>query len=97
MPVDPILESLGARQPAEELSTPLAGLGDNERSASMADGSAAAPEATMGTAGSSGAEVGVAGVVLESGAEKPTVPEEQTVLPEPSEGMVRHAIWQPSP
>ena len=65
--------------------------------ASTADGSAAAPEATAGTAGSLGAEAGVVGVTLESRAEKPTVPEEQTTPPEVSEGVVGHAIQPPSP
>ena len=97
MPVDPILESLGARQPTEESTAPSAGLGDDEQLASTADGSVAAPEATTGTAGSSGAEAGVADVMPESRAEKPVVPKEQTALPAASEGMVGPAIRPLSP
>ena len=65
--------------------------------ASTADGSVAVPEATAGTTGSSGAEARVAGIKLESEAEKPTVPEEQTALAEVSEGVVRHTVrpWSP--
>ena len=96
MPVDPISESLGARQLAEVSSAPSAGLGDNERSASTEDGSVAAPKAAMGTARSSRAEAGVPDVTPESGVQKPLVPEEQTTLPGASEGMVGHAIRPPS-
>ena len=48
------------------------------------DGSAAVPEATAGTAESSGADAGVADDALESRAVKPLAPEGQTVLPEAS-------------
>ena len=95
--MDPIPESLGAQQPAEESTGPSAGLGSDERLASTADGSAAAPGATVGTTGSSGAEAAVAGVTPESKAEKPVVLEEQTLLPEASEGVVEDAICRPSP
>ena len=46
------------------------------------DGSAAVPEATAGTTGSSRAEAGVASDALKSGAVKPVVPEGQMTLPE---------------
>ena len=81
----------------EESTTPSTGLGSDERLASMVDGSAAVPQATAGIVESSRAEAGVAGVTLESRAEKPTVPKEQTTLPKASEGMVGHAIRPPSP
>ena len=42
-------------------------------------------------------DAGVADAMLESGAEKPMVPEELTALPEASEGMVGHAVHPPSP
>ena len=71
--MDPIPESPSARQPVEESTAPSARIGGDERLASMADGLAAAPEAMAGTAGSSGAEAGVANVVLESRVEKPMV------------------------
>ena len=58
---------------------------------------AAAPEATAGTTGSSGAEAGVAGITPKTGAEKPTVPEEQTTLLEASKGMDGHAVRPRSP
>ena len=96
-PVDPIPESQGARQPTEESTAPSAGLGGDERLAPAADGSAAAPEATTGTARSWGADAGVTGVMPKSGAEKPAVLEEQTALSKASEGMVGHAIQPLSP
>ena len=95
--MDPIPESPGARQPVEESTAPSAGLHDNERLALMADGSAAAPEATVGTAGSSGAEAGATDAASAFGAERPVVPEEQTALSGASEGMVEHVIRPPSP
>ena len=48
------------------------------------DGSAAVPEATARTVGSSGAEAGVAGDAPESRVVKPVVPEGQMALPEAS-------------
>ena len=48
------------------------------------DGSAAVPEATTGTIGSSGAEAGVAGDASKSRAVKPMALEGQTPLPEAS-------------
>jgi len=92
MPVDPIPEPPGAQQPTEESTTPSAGLGSDERLASVVYGSAAVPEAMVGTARSSGAEAGVIGVALESEAEKPAMLEEQTVLPKAFEGVVGHAV-----
>ena len=93
----PIPESPGTRQSAKESTATADGLGGGERLASTADGSAAALEATVGTAGSSGAKARVADVAPESRAERPAVPEEQTALPEASEGVVGHAIRPPSP
>ena len=54
--MDPIPESLGARQPVEESNAPSTGLGGDERLASTVDGSVAAPKAMAGTAGSLEAE-----------------------------------------
>jgi hypothetical protein len=48
-------------------------------------------------AGAMGAKAMVVGDVSESRVEKPAVPEEQTTLPEASEGVVRHTIWPSSP
>ena len=61
------------------------------------DGSTTVPEATTGTTGSLGVEAGVSGNVLESGAVKPVVPEEQMALPEASRGMVGADVqaWSP--
>ena len=60
-PAAPVLESLRARQPEEESTVAAGDLGDEERAALTMDGSAAVPEATVGTTGSLGAEAGVAG------------------------------------
>jgi len=57
--------------------------------APTADRSVAVPGATT--------EARVSHAVLESRIEKPAVLGEQTALPEVSEGVVRHAVWQPSP
>ena len=92
MLVAPILESPGARQSAEESTTAADGLGGGERMASMVDRSVMVPGVSAEAAGSSGAEVGVTDTAPESGAGKSTVPEEQTVLPEASKGMVGHAV-----
>ena len=92
MPAAPVLESPGARQPAKESTAPASGLGSDEGLASVVYGSAAVPEAMVGTARSSGAEAGVIGVALESEAEKPAMLEEQTVLPKAFEGVVGHAV-----
>ena len=54
-------------------------------------------EATVGAAGPSEVEAGVADAAQESRAEKPVVPKEQTTLPEASDGVVRHAMWPSSP
>ena len=79
--MDPTPESSGARQPTEESTAPSAGLGGDERLVSMIDGSAAAPEATVGTTGSSGAEARLADVMPKSRVEKPAMTKEQMVLP----------------
>ena len=95
--MDPIPESPGARRPAEESTVTGGGLGSGKRLAPMADGLAAMPEATTEAAGALEVDAGVADAMPESRAEKPVVPEEQTVLPEASEGMIGHAMWPPSP
>ena len=92
-----MLGSPGARQPAEESTTAIGGLGDGERSASVEDGSATIPKATTGTAGPSGAEAGVANEAIESGSARPLAPEELTVPPKASQGMVGPAVWPHSP
>ena len=46
---------------------------------------------------SSGVEAGATDAAPESRAEKPVVPEEQTALPEASEGVVGHAVRPSSP
>ena len=55
------------------------------------------PEAMAGTAGSSGAEAGVASDVSEFGVVKLMASEGQMALPEASHGMVRPAVrpWSP--
>ena len=53
-------------------------------------------EATVGAAGPSEVEAGVADAAQESRAEKPVVPKEQTTLPEASDGVVRHVMWPSS-
>ena len=65
--------------------------------ASTADGSAAAPEAMVGTVGSSGVEAGVVNDASESGVAKPVAPKEQTAPLEASQGMVRLTILPRSP
>ena len=81
-----------------EESTALAGgLGGSERLVLTADGPAVVPGATVKATGSSIAEARVSRATPESRMEKPTVPGEQTVLPEVSEGMVGHAVRPPSP
>ena len=97
MPADPVLESQGARCPMEESTAAADGLGDGERFVPMADEPAAVPGVIAGAVGSSEADAGVADVASKSRAEKPVVPEEQTALPEASEGVVGHAVRPPSP
>ena len=63
----------------------------------MTDGSAAVPEAMVGTAVSSGEEAGVAGDAPESGAVKLVAPEEQTAPPKVSQGMVGPIVRPRSP
>ena len=83
-PAATIPESLRAQQPEEESTAAAGDLGDDEQAALVMDVSAAVPEATARTAGSSGAEAGVASDAPESGAMKPVVPEGQTAFPEAS-------------
>ena len=97
MPVDPIVESLGACQHAGEPIATVGGLGGSKQLLSMANESATASSTTGGTTGSSRVEAVVTSVTSESGAENLAVPKEQTALPEASEGMVGHAIRAPSP
>ena len=63
----------------------------------MADGSAGVLRAMAVAAESSKMKDGVADDALESTMDKLVVPEEQTVLPKASKGMVRHAVQPPSP
>jgi len=97
MPVDPILESPGARQHAGEPIAAVGGLGGSEQLSSTVNESATAPSATAGTTGSSGVEAIVNNVTPESRAENLAVPKEQTTLLEASEGMVEPAIRPLSP
>ena len=84
--------SPGAQQPAEESTTAAGGLRDGDWSASVGDGSATILEATAVTAGPSGAKVGVASEAPEFGSAKAMAPEELTVPPESSQGMVELAV-----
>jgi len=97
MPVDPILESPGARQHAGEPIATVGRLGGGEQLSSMANESATAPSATVGTAGTSAVEAVVTSITPESRAENLVVPKEQTALPESLEGIVGPAIRPPSP
>ena len=97
MPVDPILESPGARQHAGEPIAAVGRLGGGEQLSLMANKSATAPSATAGTAGSSGVEAVVTSIASESRAENLAVLKEQTALPEALRGMVGPAIRPPSP
>ena len=54
------------------------------------------PGAATGATRSLEAEARVVDVAPESRAKKLVVPEEQTVLPKATEGVVRHAVWPPS-
>ena len=76
MPVDPILESPGARQHAGEPIAAVGELGGSKQLSSTANESAIAPSATAGTAGSSGVETVVTSIAPESGAENLAVPKE---------------------
>ena len=73
------------------------GLGDEERLATTVDESAVMPKATARAVGSSEADAGVANAALESGMEKPVVPEEQAAFQKTPEGVVGHAVRPPSP
>jgi len=97
VPVDPILESLGARRSAEESTAATSKLSGGEKLASTADESAPVSKMTTETAGSSGAEAGATDAMSAFGAERPAVSEEQAALSEVSEGMVGHIIRPPSP
>ena len=81
--MDPILESLSARQHTGEPIAAPGGLGGSERLSMTANELAAAPSAPSTTA--------------EFGAENLAVPREPTALPDASEGMVGPAIRPPSP
>ena len=89
--------SLGSRQPAEESNTVVGGHADGERSASTEDESVTIPEAMVGTVQPLGAEAGVAGDAPESGSMELVAPEELTVPPEASQGMVGPAVRPCSP
>ena len=95
--MDPILESLGARQSAEESAAAAIELGDGEQLALTADGSAMVPRATAETVGSSAANAGDVGATPESGTTKPVTPEEQTAPPEASQGVVGPAVRPRNP
>ena len=92
MPVDPVPESSGTRRPIEESTTTTDGLGGGEQLAPTVGEPAALPRATMGAIGSLEVDARVTDATPESRAEKSVEPEEQTVLPEALEGMVRHAV-----
>ena len=81
MPADPVPKSLGARRLVEESTAVTDGLGGGERLATSVDKLAVTPGVTVGAAGSSEAEAGVADAVPESAANKPVMPEEQMSLP----------------
>ena len=97
MPADPVSESPSARRPAEESTAAADELGGRERLASTADEPVVVPGATARATGSLEVEAGVANTMSESRAEKSVVPEEQTVLPKASKGVVRLAVRPPSP
>ena len=97
MPVDPILESLGARWPTEESIAAAVRPGGDEQLAPMVDGSAAMPGATAETAGSSAANAGDGGAVPKSGVAKPVAPEDQPAPPEVWQGVVGPVVRARSP
>ena len=97
MPVDPILESPGARQHVGEPVAAVGGLGGGEQLSSMVNELATTPSATTGTAGPSRVEAVVTSVAPKSRAENLAVPKEKTALPKALEGMVGPAIRPPSP
>ena len=82
--MDLVPKSPGARWPTEESTAAAGKLGGDEHLAPTADGSATMPGATAKTAGSSAANAGDAGAMLESRAAKPVAPEEQPAPPEAS-------------
>ena len=89
--------SPGARHPAEKLTTTAGELGDDERSASVEDGSAITREAMAGTVGPSGSETGAAGIAPECGSTEPEVREELTAPLEATQGMVGPVVRPKSP
>ena len=78
-------------------TTTADGLGYREQLAPTADESAAVPRAVVGAAGSLEVDARVANAAPESATGKLMVPEEQTMLPESSGGMVGHVVRPPSP
>ena len=82
---------------AEESTAAAGGLGDGEQLAPTADGSVTMPGETEQIAESSEVEVGATGIAPASRLGKLVVPKEQVALPEPSEGVVGHAIRSLSP
>ena len=97
MPVDPILESSGARQHAGEPIVAVSRLGGGEQLLSTVNESAIAPSATAGTTGSLGVEAVVTGIASGSRAKNLVTPKDQTAPPEALEGMVGPAIRPLSP
>ena len=75
--MDPIPKSPGARQPTEESTAAISGLGGSEQSAPTIDGLATMLGATAETAGSSAANAGDAGATPKSRAVKLVALEEQ--------------------
>ena len=97
MPLDPILEPLGAQWPTEESTAAVGELGGDEQLAPMANELMAMPGAMVKATRSSRAEAGVNNAMLEARAKKPTVPEEQMALPKALKGVVGHAVRPQSP
>ena len=94
---DSVPDSPGAHRSAEESTTTASEIGGGERLLTMVDESAAMPGAAVRATRSSKAEAGAANAMLESGAERPVVPEEQAALPKMLEGMVGRTMRPPSP
>ena len=80
-PVDPILESPGARQHVGEPIAAVGGLGGGEQLSSTMDEPVTAPSATAGAAESFGVEAVVTNVAPESAVENLAMSKEQTALP----------------
>ena len=96
-PLAPMSGSLGARQPAEDSTTAAGGLGHGERSAPAGNESVTTPEATVVTAGPSGAKAGIASEAPKSGSTEPMAPSELKAPPEASWGVVGPFVWPQSP